>query len=195
MKNILFVVSHLFSGSDELVKNLNENPRIDLKPGYFTYSNPLVLEHLVGLGHKLDNAAAIYGDHLLYNSYFSNKVFYQFSKFIYVIRHPKLVIGQIISQHEKYNELTAARYYELRLRRIYEMAYHTPNAVLLTWDHLKDGKGMHLIEEYLGLKNPVSIPEMIQDGEEISFDQQKQLDEYYEKYIYKFKQLNLRSVF
>lgn len=198
MKNVLFIVSHLFSGSDELIKVLNQNPRIDIKTIQFVYKNPLILEHLTGLGHKLDNAAAIYGDHLLYNAYFSNEVFYQFAKFIYVIRHPKLVIGKIISHHEKYNILTATRYFQLRLRRIYEMAYHTPGAVLLNFDLFQEGKGLDLIEEYMNLKTPLKLSEEYQSEPEseidIPSDILKELDEYYEKYIYKFKCLNIRSV-
>lgn len=196
--NIVFVVSHLGSGSSGLVTILNENPRIDISNKNLSYEHPSVLEYLFSLGHKLDNTAAIYGDQILFNKDLGCRAFYDFSKFIYVIRPPKFTLNELVYQRNEYDESTAENYYAFRLRRMYEMARDTPGAVFLTWDDLRQGRGLNLIEEYLNLKTPlVSLPELFQDlttSKVVAADVLKRTEDCYEKYLYYFRNLNLQQV-
>jgi hypothetical protein len=89
MKKVAFVVSHLGSGSDELVRILNENPRVIIHSTDRVYTHPNDLDWLFEQGHKLDNATAIYGNHLLHNASFASKSLYEICKFIYLIRPAK----------------------------------------------------------------------------------------------------------
>lgn len=195
MKNITFVVSHLCSGSSELISFLNNNPRILIRTLGHSYDHPIALEHLFSLGHKLGNAAAIYGDHILYNHNFGCKAFYKFSKFIYVIRSAKSTLKEIMFEKNEYSELQASRYYAFRLRRIYEMARQTPGAVLLTWDNIFSKLGSDLIDNYLNLKEKIQFgdlppnPQSDVDPDILNYSQ-----DIYEKYLFKLKQLNLTLV-
>ena len=124
MKTTLFITSHLFSGSDLLVNSLNENPRVQIWTTGSMYSHPSNLEYLHLLDHKMDNTAAIYGDHLLYDVSLTNKVFYDFCKFIYFIRPARSVISELLLTGRKLPY--AIRYYCFRLRKICEMEKRTP---------------------------------------------------------------------
>jgi hypothetical protein len=152
MKKVCFVVSHLGSGSIDLVDILNKNPKCEIKESSTQYENPSSLGWLFASGHKCRDSSAIYGDHLLFNMSISYKRFYEFCKFIYVIRPARASLNEIATlQDTKYKQADAARYYRFRLRRICEMAKRTPDAVLVTWDDLAKGSAFSIIEEYLGL--------------------------------------------
>jgi len=193
MKKVAFVVSHLGSESEELVRILNENPRVVIYPKDRVYTHPTDLDWLFEHGHKLDNAAAVYGNHLLHNASFTSKSLYEICKFIYLIRPAKPSIN--IIQTENYTAHTACRYYCFRLRRICEMAKRTPKAVFLTWQDLADGRGQILIERYLNLKNPlgpVSFSEPTEDETPPELIEQAQ--DSYERYYYYLNQQDLQSV-
>ena len=193
MHNILLVASHLFSGSDTLLKILNENKRIDLTENLLSYDHPSTLEHLFDNGHKLDNTSAIYGGQIIFNKDFSCKAFYSFTKFIYLIRPAKPTLWEIKTNKEEYSELTACRYYCFRLRRIYEMARSTPGAILLTYDDLSSRKGLDLIQEYLNLAQPLVSQKLLEPKEEdFSSFLMNTAQDCYEKYLYHLKQLDLK---
>ncbi len=197
MRNILLLVSHLFSGSSDLMTSLNDNERIDLTDHLLSYEHPSMLEYLFNVGHKLDNAAAIYGSQVLHNKDFSCKAFYNFVKFIYVVRPAKPTLNEIKLHRKEYSDLTASRYYCFRLRRMYEMAHSTPGAIFLTYDDIYSEKGLKLIQEYLDLPTAlkVPLPTIISKEEvDIPFDIVTKSQDCYEKYLYSFKQLNLRFV-
>lgn len=155
MKNILFIVSHLGSGSHILFNSLNRNPRVQGFRIDKPYSNPLALEHLTSHPHKLDNTAAIYMEELLFNYSFSCPQAYDYCKFIYLIRDARPTLNNIVTLG--YDPICADLYYRYRLRRICEMAKRTPQAILLTWDDVLSGKKFSLIEKYLNLKDPISL--------------------------------------
>jgi len=160
------------------------------------YNHPTSLNWLGEHGHKIDNSAAIYGDHLLFNIQFTNTTFYDFCKFIYVIRPAKESLNRIILQND-YTPKNALRYYTYRLRRICEMAKHTPGAVLLQNKDLANGTGYAPIEEYLDLKEPLTpsydsfIEEEIND---IPPEIYEPGEESYERHLYFLKQLDLKMV-
>lgn len=185
MKNILLIISHLNSGSDELMACLNENERIDLKSNLLTYDNPEMLASLYGLGHKLDNTAAIYGGQILFNKDFCNFAFYKFCKFIYFVRSPKDTLNQFKINNPNYSDLTACRYYCFRLRRIYEMAYQKAG-LFCTYDNISSSA----IQEYLELPNPVHIKFKEKNiPDTYPADLMQEAEDCYERYFYKIKQL------
>lgn len=191
MKKFLFIVSHLESGSHELLKILNNDPKIDIQNIGATYAHPSDLDLLSGLGHKLNTVAAIYGDHLLFNMNFSYKPFYENCKFIYVIREPKSTLNRIL-KHTPYPS-SICRYYCFRLRRICEMAKRTPGAVFLTWEDMSSGRCFPWIEEYLKLTQPLEIPDTFDNSFEdrMPLELTDKVQESFEKYLYYLRQLDL----
>lgn len=194
MKKLLFIVSHLGSGSLDFIDLINENSRIDIKDRRLSYDHPNTLDYLFSTEHKLNNSAAIYGDHVVFNKDFSNRVFYSFSKFVYIIRAPQEFIGSICEDVADSNRIS--RYYEFRLRRMYEMARNTEGAVFFTWNNLKEGQGLDLFNEYMQLqKEPVIYQDRFKEiKHEFPADLIESCQDTYEKYLFKFKNLNLRSV-
>lgn len=157
MKRILFVCSHYYSGSTGLCAALDANPRIQ---GYNfnshnTYTTPLNLISLTDQPHKLKNKAAIYMDELLENHQLQTKQAYKTCKFIYVVREPEHVLAYLVG-NQKIKPEFASRYYLFRLRRLCEMAKRT-GGVLLTWNDLESSRGLNIIEDYLGLREPIAF--------------------------------------
>lgn len=157
MKRILFIASHLFSGSDALYKHLDQYDRVHgfRTNGQRMYWHPLDFLEFTERRHKLPNMAAIYMEEVLFNYCLGTKDAYKYCKFIYVVRPPRPVLNLMVAS-KQCQPAFAYRYYCYRLRRLCEMAKRTPKAVLLTWDDLSEGRGIDLIEKYLTLKQ--SIP-------------------------------------
>lgn len=143
------------SGASYLYESLDRNPRVQGFRSDRPYTSMLDVLDLTNRKHKLNNAAAVYMDELLYNHWLQTKDAYKYCQFIYVVRRPEPVLNELVSRR-LYTPLWATRYYCYRLQRICEMAKRTPGAVLLTWDDLATGRGLPLVEDYLGLKTPLS---------------------------------------
>lgn len=192
MKNVLFVVSHLHSGSFSLCNVLNNNPRVSVWSTDILYNHPSDLDSLLEQKHKNLTSAAVYADHLLYNPRLSSSCFYDFSKFIYMIRPAKPTMNMLVSSR-KYDLHTAKRYYSFRLRRICEMARNTPGAVLTTWNGLRSGEASPLIREYLDLKTPLTKVALRGETSEVLDDSDiKDMEECYERHLYFLKHQDLR---
>lgn len=193
MNKIVFLCSHEYSGSNFLYESMDKNPRIQ---GYknlsFIYTSPNELISLTQQKHKLENRAAIYMDEILYNWQLFDKNTLKVCKFIHVVRRPESVLNYF-SEYKKLSPEFALRYYLFRLRRICEIAKRTPEAVLLTYDDLIEGKGMNLIEDYLELKNPIDfhfndLPEVKSNFPMKSINEAETA---YERYLYFLKNQNL----
>lgn len=161
MKKILFVCSHLYSGSSGLCDALNRHPRIQ---GYNfasknSYTSPHSLMYLTDQIHKCTNKAAIYMDELLKNHQLSTKSAYGICKFIYVLREPEVVLSYLIKQ-ERIKPEFAVRNYLFRIRRMCEMSKRS-GGILLTWNDLTARKGIDLIEDYLELKQKIPYDEVL----------------------------------
>lgn len=189
MKKVCFVVSHLGSGSSDLVESMNKNPRCEIHTTKVQYSSPDSLKWMLNRGHKMRNSSAVYGDHLLFNASMSCKKFYEFCKFIYVIRPARHSLGAVVA--EGYGEDEAARYYRFRLRRICEMAKKTPGAVIATWDDIERGEVLKNIESYLGFSTPLEKPNL-SEGIPCKIKESviAQCQDAYERYHYFLKNLN-----
>jgi hypothetical protein len=195
MKKVIFVVSHLASGSTGLIALMNRHPRMRIFNLQGQYKSPLDLEPLLR-GDEFDHAGMYCGDHLLFNPSFCCKSLYESCNFIYAVRPPKPTLNLILSHNAMARE-QMRNYYLFRIRRIYEMARRTPGAVLLTWNDMMSGAGLKLIEDYLGLKKEIQheprfyltpIPDLV-DASEVS-----EVEDRYEYYLYRLKQLDLRVI-
>jgi len=196
MKKVVFIVSHHGSGSLDLIHLLNLNPRIHIQNNGSAYYHPKDLTSLYEVEHKVQNAAAIYGDHLVLNGNLSCRAIFESCQFIYVIRPAYSALNSMWASNVKYSAKNLSEYYCFRLRRICEMAKRTPGAVLLTWTDLTSAAGLPLIEEYLELKKPLdpSIMHFVQRDEDyISADFVNRGEEAYERYLYYLKQLDLKT--
>lgn len=200
MKKILFVCSHLNSGSSALCDALNHHSRIQ---GYklaarSPYAGPSNLLTLTEQHHKLSNRSAIYMDEILYNHHLSTKVAYKECSFVYVVREPTVVLNLLVG-NEKMKPSFAVRYYTYRLRRLCEMAKRTPGAILLTWDDLVENRGISLIQDYLSLKQPISFDPLSLSPFKRSYSNdllglqvRSEVDDTYQRYLYYLKNQNLR---
>lgn len=188
MKKFAFIVSHLYSGSDYLVKILNNNPKCNIMSTLRQYES---VGDLTFLGN-FNNLNYIYGDHSLFNYSFSCKHLYKICKFIYVIRPPRQTLNELLYI---YSKKSAVNYYCFRLRRICEMAKQTPGAVLITYDELMGGKSFDLIYNYLKLRDPLKHDMIEGEIKKISnnFDENTLLDveNKYERYFYYLNNLEL----
>lgn len=187
------MVSHIGSGSSELVACLNKNPRCEIHSTRVQYSSPESLNWMFSRGHKTRNSSAVYGDHLLFNASLSCKKMYEFCKFIYVIRPARPSLAGIMSLG--YGEEEASRYYRFRLRRICEMAKRTPSSVFATWDDLVRGEVLRSIESYLGLTTPLEVispsnDEYVRPKESLA----EQCQDAYERYHYFLRSLASKRV-
>ncbi len=175
IRKVTLVISHEGSGSSELCKSLDRNPRVQWCRSNLIYDHPFILEQIMSIPHKLNNSAAIWMEELLYNFYFTHKRIYEMCRFIYVIREPRSSVNPL--------------YYTYRLRRMCEMARKTPGAVLLTYDDIITGRGFPLLEEYLCLKESIMPVDAVKSDFLGSSEAQKS----YERYFYYLKNLNLRK--
>jgi hypothetical protein len=194
MKRVCFVVSHLGSGSSDLVEVLNGNPRCEIYDSGTQYDNPAAMEWMFNKGHKCRDSSAVYGDHLLFNTSMSHKSFYGFCKFIYVIRPARASLNEIVALR-KYTQENAAKYYRFRLRRMCEMAKRSPDSVLLTWDDLAKGTAFPIIEDYLGLPKQLRTEFKHFSSEMSDVFKENLIEECqdaYERYYYYLDKLKLR---
>lgn len=203
-RQFLFVVSHLGSGYGDLKHILDNNPRIDLQETTISYQHPKDIEYIKSFGHKLGkitygdkmvDSSKVYGDILLHNYCFSCKPMYEFCKFIYLIRPASHSIKEILKDKSYISE-KAYLYYSYRMRRICEMARNTPGAILLTWGDLQNKRGLDLMQEYLGLIEPLSVPSgLFVDPEPTDFPISfiKKIEDCYERHYFYLRSLQLKQ--
>lgn len=191
MKRILFIVSHIGSGTDKLVEILNSNPRVEIYETGFTYQHPIELNALIEMPHKNHTVAAIYGDHFLFNSNILSKSFYDICKFLYVIREAKSSIN--LNTYHPLKQIVP--YYRFRIRRIYEMIRKTKDYLFLTWDEIQKENGLKQIENFLDLKDPLIPIENMTDSYEDKFPMSlvELAQDTYEKYLFKIRDQNNAS--
>ncbi len=154
MKKVCFITSHLKSGSDVLYNILDQNPRVQGFHLDHPYYDMPTIWNLTQQKHKNDTQAAIYLDELFFNYWLQTKDAYKYCKFIYVIRPPEQTLNELI---RIYKPQAACNYYCYRLRRMCEMAKRTPGAVFLTYEDILTGRGLPLVEQYLGLKQKLEM--------------------------------------
>lgn len=197
MKKVCFIISHLGSGSNDLLDIINKNPRCDIQKSSVTYKSPEDLNWLFSKPHKCRDRSAIYGDHILFNQSFSCKNLYEICKFIYIIRPARDSLNEI-SKNSNLNGEFAANYYSFRLRRICEMARKTPNSLFFTWEELISGSSFLEIEKYLGLKEKLKKEDChFLNKSKDDFDEKLIIncEDAYERYYYYLKSLKNKRQF
>jgi len=191
LKKICLVVSHLASGSENLIYSLNTHPQCQFYESNIKYTNKSSLRWLFSVDHKCRNSSAIYGDHLLRNTSICNKDIYSSCKFIIVIRSARSSLEKLISlglDPEK-----SASYYCFRLRRLCEIAKKS-KMIFFSWEDLAKKESYDKIKEYLDLssdlnpfildeKLPCLCPEKIVE----------RCSDAYERYYYYLKEINDKS--
>lgn len=201
MKKVVFLCSHLFSGSSQLYAAMQRNTRIQGYKGKNLnyYESSMNIVNLMACKHKANNNSAIFMDEINFNHQISTKSVYSSCKFVYVVRSPEQCVPQIISNF-KYSALNAVRYYTFRLRRICEMARNTPGAVLLTFDDLINDRGVDLINDYLELVKPIDFnPNSLASyknsasADLLGSAIRSQVCERYERYLYFLRNQSLRQ--
>lgn len=177
MKKILFLMSHIGSGSQHLFDILSANPAIDGFRSEIVYDHPEALGDLLEEPHKNDNSAAIYMDELLHNFRLTCKPLCRLCKFIYVIGEPKPSINRI---HAAGYALDAAvRYYCFRLRGMYEYFRRSGGLFCCLQPHELDR-----IEKYLELRTPLVWKPYVERYEEfVPYDAIRECEECYERYL------------
>lgn len=184
MRKVLFLMSHLGSGSSDLFDILCTDPWIDGFRTGLMYDHPEKLKNLSDSPHKRDNAHAIYMDELLHNRLFACKPLCNVCKFIFFFRKAKPSLNQILLDNPDYSPQQAANHYRYRLRGMYEYVLRTPGSIVLTWDELQSGR-TNGIEEYLGLKQPLKTKQLAECHTEMAPGELvEECQEAYDRYIY-----------
>lgn len=191
MKQVALVVSHVGSGSGAICDALGQNPRLAVFRTGQAYTHPDSLEALTAHPHKDDTAAAIWVDELLYNHSFGYKTLFGMCRFLYIVRESRPSLSEIAQGPVRREDV---RYYTFRLRRIYEMARHTPGAVLLTFEDICKGRGSPLIESYLNLKTPLQpVVQPVTAERHIPAEMLREAQESFERYLYLLRRLPLQQ--
>lgn len=176
MSELIFIISHLGSGSNIIYQKLNKCPSFKRVKNNILYKNS---EEFC----KLKLKKFTFFDHLLHDYQYSWKEGYNLAKFVYVICHPALAFqnsSEIISPNDW------GRYYCYRLRRICQMAKNTPNAILLNGVQVICGKKMQLLNDFL--KTNIYFENYLKPKQELlSIDNAKEIEESYERHLYFLK--------
>lgn len=191
MKKALFLITHECSGSNILRKALDKTSRVQFFENQAIYAHFSNVENLTSQNHKLKNVAAIWAEELLYNYQFQSKRLYDSCKFIYFIRDAKSTLGEVVKKRNESQSKTL--YYTYRLRRIFEMARKTPNAIWMTYDDLIAGRKIDFVEKYLYLREPLEINHKFEQTKHNNFISNEQIsyaERAYERYYYKLSKLN-----
>ncbi len=193
MKRVLFIVSHLCSGSDVLFDSLDAHPRIQgFREG--SYESRMSLLSLASREHKLGDASAVYMDELLFNSCLGSKDIYPECHYVFLLRDPKDALNEIVGV-KKYSPKCAFNHYVMRLRRMYSVARARPDSVLLTFSDLEAGLGGDLIADYLDFGEPVPITRPEPPGCEnlVPLNLVTEAGYAFEHWLYRLRELGLRS--
>ena len=192
MKRVLFLSSHPGVDTEPLAEAWQQHPRIQLANWPIVYTYPMDLMTLTNLPHKHTTNAAIYLVGLISNENLTGRLLYKLPCccFVYLIRRPLPTITRIVQQ-QLCDHKTAMDIYIIRVRRLYEMAVQTPGAVFLTWDNIKENKGLDLVQQYLHLKEPLlsCSQNLLEPDDYIPQSQVQEAEEFYERIVYRMKQI------
>ena len=158
MKQVLFINTHIGSGSDYLYQSLDDYSRIQGYSGNFIYENAESLLNLTLLPHKCRNNGAIYLDRILYNHTIKSRDVYKIPDHIFMVREPEGTLGEI---GDLMGWDSAARYYRLRLRRLVSIAKSARHGIFIDYRELQEGSGWNRISDHLQLKS-FSIPKIVE---------------------------------
>lgn len=131
MKNILFVMSHLESGWEELVSQLKQHPNIDGEPDpRIEIRHPDDLKALTADPHKNDNAKATWITVVLYDHAFKYLEICPLYPFIFFEGNFGEAAMALIEKHG-YKPEGAKSYLRLRLDRMHKLQRKCPRSLWL----------------------------------------------------------------
>lgn len=182
-------MSHLGSGHSFLSNHLSTHPRVQLFNTKKIYGNLSDLEALTSLRHKKNDVSAIYLEELLHNHRLTDRKITKFFKFVYLIREPKASLNEIIANNKNYTALNALRYYQFRLKGMFEYAKRSRGFFIDYKDLEKKEKFLALIA-YLGLQDfiPSGSP-TTNVPDTIPFTILKEAQDAYERYHLSFSKI------
>lgn len=122
MKKTLFIMTHLGSDWQNLVKYLLKSPNFDFFQTNHAYKHPEDLEVLTNHIHRRNNASAIWGDVILHNQNFTCLSLCKHCRFVYWIK-------PFNPDHEELNMCDPKSYYEYRLSGLYGYFRRTKSIV------------------------------------------------------------------
>lgn len=156
----LFIATHLGAGGTVLLNSMRKNDRVRTFgfSGFIYHSPPDLLSLKTYLTKNWKpKPGTIYADKLVYNTQLTSKQLYDNAEWVYLIREPEGTLEHLVSKHN-YTPECAEKYYSFRLRRLCEMARHTPKALVLYFDDLVSTSALPCLERYLKLKEELPVP-------------------------------------
>lgn len=178
MEKVLFLMSHLGSGSDKLYEVLKSHPKIYDPNINIIYENYEDIDYLLRQPHKVNNVSAIYIQQILYNHQFVSKQLCKFCNFVFFLGNPRTSISQIIKMG--YSEENALSYYSFRLYGLYVYYVRSFGNNLLYSGDLDE------LSKFLDID---TLSRFVEDEKELDNVSQKTLskaEDVYFKYIVKF---------
>ena len=151
----MFSVTHLGSGSLQLLSLLNRNPRVQFVQSQPVIQNYIDLRALIDVPHKLNSIAALYAVDINFNYQLGSKYLIPHADYLFVVRQPEPVLNLLV-ESGLYDSLTAATYYCYRLRRICEIAKRVKSGMLLTFDEIRNGDHIEPLKRFVSLKEDIS---------------------------------------
>lgn len=109
MKKTLFLMSHPGSDWQNLVKELNLDPRIEISMSGFEHHHIFDVDYLTKQPHKSNNSLSIWGDVILHNHQFTCQSLFKHSYFIFLDSGFK----ECHNDWKSYSD--AENYYKIRL--------------------------------------------------------------------------------
>lgn len=198
VKRVLLSVSHLGSGSLQLLSLLNHNPRVQFTNTQTPIRDYTDLQAVTSIPHKMNSVAAMYAIEVNHNFQLGPKNVAPHAHHLFLIRRPDPSIGMMV-EHGIYRQHEAAMYYCYRLRRICEIAKRAESGMLLTYEDLENGSYVQPLSKFLGLKEEVEfVPNVFE-----AFKPRSPVDlgrdeawcrDCYERHLYYLKSLPLTRI-
>jgi hypothetical protein len=186
MNKVILLITHLGSESRKLCNILDKSKRIQWIRDTLEYDHPRFILSLSATEHKYSNSIGLFINEILFNYQISHKSIYNVCDFIYLARSPKETFSQINSDLSFFSN-----YYIFRLRRMYEMARETKNAMFLRWEDVENGKALKILEEKLHLPEKLEFDNESHIKKQLSVKLLREAENAFELYTYRINKLAL----
>lgn len=198
VKRVLLSVTHLASGSLQLLSLLNHNPRVQFTNTQTPIRDYTDLQAVTSIPHKMNSVASMYAIEINHNFQLGPRTSIPHAHHLFLIRRPDPSIGMMV-EHGVYRQHEAAMYYCYRLRRICEIAKRTKSGMFLTYEDLESGDYVRPLTKFLELKDDVEFDQKVFESLKPSNPVDLGRDESwcrdcYERHLYYLKSLPLARV-
>lgn len=146
MKRLLFLSSHVGSGSDQIASSLDATERVQVESRI-----PDSVHSLANFDakHKCRNIAGIFCFHLLWNHEINSKNVYSWGDHIFVVRSPETTLSHLANMG--WGEDRCRSYLAMRYDRLYSMASRCRRAIFI--DPEKISNENNLISKFIGISD------------------------------------------